>query len=263
MTQAVRRLPASLLCLLSLAACRGEHYVPMPRQIVDLSPTITADLNIQRLGSHTLNFLGTPGRTRSTPVLPDDPNFAYGIRSLHLLSDTGAHLDAPARLLRGGETPAQINLDRLFGPARIVDLRWHDRHSPIQITDLELAEIQEGDVVILFVGYEPPVGDDWPLYTDLSTQASEWLVGKKIRALATDMPAIVRFDEIDTRMRKGLPPEKVWEEYLPLFQARIPIVVGLVNLDSLVREARVAFVGFPLSLADGGGAPMRAAALVY
>ena len=77
------------------------------------------------------------------------------------------------------------------------------------------------------------------------------------------MPAIVRFDEIDTRMRKGLPPEKVREEYLPLFQARIPIVVGLVNLDPIVREPRVVFVGFPLSLAEGGGAPMRAAALVY
>ena len=263
MIKGVCALAAPLLCSLSLAACFGDRTIPAPRKIVDLSPAITPDLNIARLGSRTLEFLGTDGRTLSTPVLPKNPNFAYGMHTVQLLTHTGAHLDAPGRLLRGGEPPARIDLEDLFGQTSVIDLRWHSRHTPIQITDLELKPIEQGNIVILFVGYEPPVGDEWPRFAPLSAQAAEWLVAKKIRALGTDMPAITRYDDIEARLESGQPPADVWAEYLPLFQARIPIIAGLVNLDAIVRESTVAFVGFPLSLAYDNGAPMRAAALVY
>ena len=145
----------------------------------------------------------------------------------------------------------------------MVDLRWHNRHTPIQISDLELKPISEGEVVILFVGYEPPEVNEWSKYAPLSAQAAEYLAAKKIRALATDLPSIVRFDDIEARLTRGLPPEEVWAEHLPLFQAGIPVIAGLVNLDSIVKEPKVVFVGFPLALAVGDGSPMRAAALVY
>ncbi len=82
--------------------------------------------------------------------MPSDAAFTWGMRTIEMLSHTGAHLDAPSRLLRGGETPARIDLSDLFGPARVIDLRWHNRHTPIQITDLELKPIAEGEIVILF-----------------------------------------------------------------------------------------------------------------
>jgi arylformamidase len=255
----VRLLALALL----LAACQRGRGIPMPREIVDLSPAITQDLNIQRLGTRTLGFLATDGRIRSTPIVPPDAVFTWGMRSIELLSHTGAHLDAPSRLLRGGETPARVDLNDLFGPARVIDLRWHNRHTPIQITDLELKPIEEGEIVILLVGYEPPAAGEWPRYAPLSAQAAEYLTAKKIRALATDLPAIVRFDEIESRMMRAQPPEEVWAEYLPLFQAGIPIIAGLVNLDAIAKEPNVAFVGFPLALPIADGAPLRAAALVY
>ena len=77
------------------------------------------------------------------------------------------------------------------------------------------------------------------------------------------MPAIARYDHIEERLQRGLPPEQVWVEHLPFFQARIPVIAGLVNLDAIVREPRVAFVAFPLPITEGNGAPVRAAALVY
>jgi kynurenine formamidase len=257
------RLVRTLFVAVLLAGCQRGASVPIPREIVDLSPMISQDLNIQRLGTRALGFLNTDGRVRVTPVVPSDPAYAWGMRSIEMLSHTGAHLDAPSRLLRGGETPARVDLSDLFGPARVIDLRWHNRHTPIQITDLELKPIQEGEVVILFVGYEPPPAGEWPRYAPLSAQAAEYLTAKKIRALATDLPAIVRFDDIEGRMARSQPPEEVWAEYLPLFQAGIPIVAGLVNLDAIVKEPNVAFVGFPLALPIADGAPLRAAALVY
>ncbi|MBX3027880.1 cyclase family protein [bacterium] len=252
-----------LSIVLALAGCQQERTIPMPREIVDLSPAITPDLNIQRLGSRTLAFLATDGRIRSTPIVPSDPSFTWGMRTIEILSHTGAHLDAPSRLLRGGETPARVDLSDLYGPARVIDLRWHNRHTPIQITDLELKPINEGEIVILLIGYEPPAAGEWPRYAPLSAQAVEYLTAKKIRALATDLPAIVRFDDIESRMNRAQPPEEVWAEYLPLFQAGIPIIAGLVNLDAIVKEPNVVFVGFPLALPIADGAPVRAAALVY
>jgi arylformamidase len=261
---AARRLTLAVLAL-AVAGCHSgtTSGVPMPREIIDLSPLITPDINIQRLGGRTLNFLGTDGRVKSTPVLPADPAFAWGMRTIEILSHTGAHIDAPARLLRGGESPAQMDLSDLYGPARVIDLRWHNRHTPIQITDLELKPIAEGEILILLVGYEPPAPGEYPKYAPLSAQAAQYLVAKKIRALGTDLPSIARFDDVEARLTRGLPAEEVWAEHLPLFQAGIPIIAGLVNLDAILKEPNVAFVGFPLALAVGDGSPIRATALVF
>src|SRR5262245_9961090 len=256
------RLALTMLCQVALLGCWSSG-VPMPREIVDLSPLITPDINIQRLGTRTLNFLGTDGRVKSTPVMPSDPAYTWGMQVIEILSHTGAHLDAPSRLLRGGETPARIDLSDLYGPARVIDLRWHNRHTAIQITDLEMQDIEEGEVVILFIGYEAPPANEWAKYAPLSSQASEYLAAKKIRALATDLPSIVRFEDVEDRISRGLPPEEVWAEHLPLFQAGIPIIAGLVNIAAIAKEETVVFVGFPLAFASGVGTPIRAAALVF
>src|SRR5262249_33367470 len=146
---------------------------------------------------------------------------------------------------------AQIDLNDLFGPARVLDLRWHNRHTPIQITDLELKPISEGEIVILLVGYEPPAPGEFPKYAPLSAQAAQCRVTRKIRPLGTDRPSTARSDDVEARLTRGLAPEEVWAEHLPLFQAGIPVIAGLVTHDAIVKEPNVAFVGFPLALAVG------------
>jgi kynurenine formamidase len=248
--------------MLALAACRGDS-TPLPTRIVDLSPPLTPDINLERLGRRSLEFLGVKERAQVLQVLPDDPGMAFGLQMLHVISNSGASLDAPARLLRGGESADRIPLDRLIGRARVVDLRWHNRHSPLQITDLELTPIEADDIVLLLLGYEPPAVEEWPLFAPLSTQLSEWLAAKGIRALATDIPAIARFDDLERRLREQRPPEEVWVEYLPFFRARIPVMTGLVNIESVVAERKLVFAGLPLPMVGAAGAPIRAVALVY
>lgn len=261
MKSLLRRCTALVISALVLSGCRGG--APVPRRVVDLSPVLTADANQRRLGSRVLEFLGTVGTISCEPVLPPTPTLAYGIERICLLSQSGSHLDAPARLLRGGEHAAEVPLERLSGPMKLIDLRWHDRESPLQITDLETAPIEAGDVVTLFVGYELPGSISWPRYAPLSAQASEWLVAKRIRALATDLPAIARHEDIADRLSAHLAPEEVWAEHIPFFQAQIPVIAGLVNLEGLVDEDDVLFIALPLPLADATGSPLRAAALVY
>lgn len=250
------------LCALALCSCHRES-VPQPRRIVDLSPPLTADVNIRLFGPRTLQFLGTDGRVSTSPVIPTDPTLAFGTGLFQGLTHSGSHLDAPSRLLRGGEQPFQVSLDRLYGKARLVDLRWHSRYEPIQISDLQRTPIAAGEIVLLFVGYEPPSGPDWPRYATLSAQAAQWLEAKGVKAVGTDLPSLGSFEEISRRLHANLPAEAVWAEYLPLLQARIPIVQGLVNLQAIAEEPNLAFGAFPLPLVEAGGAPVRAVAFVY
>jgi kynurenine formamidase len=254
-----------LILLVGLLGCRGSGTiaVPMPRKVIDLSPVITEDLPVRQLGHRACDFLGVKERITFTPVTPSKDIYTFGLTSFELASHVGAHLDAPARLLKGGERPDQVPLERLYGRARMIDLRWKDRNSPLQITDLENYSISANEILLLFVGYAQPQDEDWPTYSPMSVQAAQWLVSKKIKALATDMPSIGSFSRYADLMDKNRPPEEVWAERLAFFQAGIPVVEGLTNLGRLMGERNVVFVGFPLAIADRSGAPMRAAALIF
>ncbi len=255
----------SLMLLAALLGCRGRtsDAVPMPKKIVDLSPVITEDLPVREFGHRGLEFLGLKDRVTLTPVVPSKDNSAFGLNYVEFPSNLGAHLDAPGRLLKGGERADQVPLEKLFGRARVIDLRWKDRHSPLQIPDLENYNVVANEILILFVGYTSPQDEDWPTYSSLSVQAAQYLAGKKIRALATDMPSIGSFSRYAELMEKGRPPEEVWAERLAFMQAGIPVIEGLANIGHVLGEKNIIFVGFPLALADRAGAPMRAAALVY
>ncbi len=250
----------------AVAGCRGGAVAAaIPKKIVDLSPTITDDLMLRQLGHRACDFLGVKERLQFTPIVPSNDQHTWGLTELAIPSNIGAHLDAPARLLKNGERPHQIALDKLFGPAKLIELAWKDRHSQLQVTDLETyaSSINPGDIVILYVDYRAPQDDDWPTYAALSPQAAQWLVSKKIKALATDMPSIGGFNRYADLMEKNRPVEEVWAERLAFSQAGIPVIEGLANVGQIVGEKNIVFAGFPLPVDDRGGAPVRAVAILY
>jgi kynurenine formamidase len=197
--------------------------------------------------------------------VPANPDYAFGLTRFELVSHVGAHLDAPGRLLAKGDRVDQVSLAKLFGPADVLDLRWKDRQTELQVTDLEnyANQIGKGRVLILYVGYAQPQDEDWPAYPPLSVEAARWLASKKIQALATDMPSIGSFSRYADLMDKGRPSEEVWAERLEFFSKDIPIIEGLTNVGKLLREENIVFAAFPLAIADPNGAPVRAAALIY
>jgi kynurenine formamidase len=235
----------------------------MPRKIVDLSPPITRDLAVKQFGHRACEFLGLKKQMSFTPVVPENKGYTFGLTSFEMVSHLGAHLDAPGRLLKGGERADQVPLEKLYGQAQVIDLRWKDRYSALQITDLEQYPIEAGKILILYVGYRQPQDEEWPTYAPLSVEAAQWLASKGILALATDMPSIGSFSRYAELMDKNRPPQEIWAERLAFSQAGIPVVEGLTNIEAIVDEPKVVFVGFPLAIADRSGAPMRAAALVF
>lgn len=256
-----------LLGLCGFFGCRegSTASIPMPRKIIDLSPPLTEDIAVRQFGHRACEFLGLTERFEFTPVIPSNPDYTFGLTRFEMVSHMGAHLDAPARLLQNGALAVEVPLMKLYGPAQVLDLRWKDRQTALQVTDLENYESQiaPNRILILYVGYAQPKDEDWPSYPPLSVEAAQWLAKKGIKALATDMPSIGSFSRYADLMDKGRPPDEVWEERLAFFERDIPIVEGLTNIGKLLREENIVFAGFPLPIADRSGAPMRAVALVF
>jgi kynurenine formamidase len=253
-----------LVALGMVVGCRSRPAAPpRPRAIVDLSPPLDGDTVMLQYGHKAAEFFGLRERDHAIPVRPENERRTFGFSYFELLSHGGAHLDASARLLRDGLRPADVPLDNLFGWARMVDLRWHDRSTEITVADLENYKIEADEIVLLNVGYVPPGPDDWPQYAFLSDAAAHWLAQIGVRAVATDMPSLGNLRQQADLMEKGRSAQEIWAAHVPFFQQDIPVIQSLVNLDALLGERRIYFAGFPLPLGDRSGAPMRAVALVY
>lgn len=257
---------AFLLALATLSATGCSDRPPAPRRpefIVDLSPPLNETTVQRQYGRRATEFFGLKPRSDVTHVRPENDLRTYGFSYFDLLSHGGAHLDSSARLMREGLKPNEIPLDKLFGWARVIDLRWHDHNTPITIADLETYRIKANEIVILYLGYEPPQNDDWPEYAHLSEPAARWLAAMGVRLVATDLPSLGSLRRTADMMEKRRPPEEIWSSHVPFFEKDIPVVEGLVNLDQVLGERRMYFSAFPLAVSDRSGAPVRAVMLIY
>ena len=103
-----------------------------------------------------------------------------------------------------------------------------------------------------------------PVYTYLSEDAAEYLAGIPVKAFASDMPSLGSIRRYLVLIEEGKTgSENIFPEHYAFASRDVPSIEGLVNLESLVGEEEIVFVGFPLKFEDGDGGPMRAAALVY
>ena len=256
------------LCTIAafLASCAENVPIP-PRAIVDLSPTITEDLPLRMWGSKPLNDFGFREITRFEHVVVEDTSLGlYAVDSyLTLFNHAGPHHDAPSHMIKGAKTTDEFPLDRFFGPARVLDFRLRPKHQPIPADDFRGQGIRPGDIVIAFVGYTAPSDpNELPSYPYLSVEAAEYLASIPVRAFGTDALGVDGIPQLYRAMEEGVTG---FENLLPVHHAflsrEVTVIEQLVNLDKLVDEKNVVFVGFPLKIQAGNGSPMRAAALLY
>lgn len=219
---------------------------------------------MRSLGPRVFREMGGRDRTTFQHNIIRTP--FYGARSyLEVDNHNGAHYDPPSHVIEGAKSADQIPLERLLGRAVVIDFRTKPKDQPLSAIDFQNRGIRPDDIVIAFVGYTPPAGlDELPSYTFLSGEAAEYLANLPVRAFATDMPSLggmKHYMELAARGVEG--SEHFMPEHFAFLSRDIPVVEGLVNLEAIVDERNVVFVGFPLKIKDGNGAPMRAAALIY
>ena len=255
---------------LALSACaptqtEAPTFDPAAYTLVDLSHSFNAQTVYWPTSTKTFEhvqqaFGPTPG------------GYFYSSYELSTPEHGGTHLDAPVHFAEGKSTTDRVTLDRLTGPAVVVDVRERADSSAdylVGVADLEGWEsrhgrMPDGAIVLLRTGWS----SRWPdrarylgttksgaeavpelHFPGLDSAAAEWLVHeRRIDALGIDTPSIDRGQSRD------------FIAHRILMAADMPAFENVASLDSL-PELGAYVVALPMKIRGGTGGPLRIAAL--
>ena len=179
----------------------------------------------------------------------------------------GTHLDAPKHFAEGRQAADQVPLDRLLGPACVIDVAAAARADPdyrlaagdIEAWEAEHGRIDAGCIVLLNTGY----ARFWPdrqSYLGTSLMGEEGVANlhfpgyseESARLLASRGVAAVGIDTAS--IDYGQSSDFIVHRFL--YDLNIPGFENVANLDALPpRGAYV--IALPMKIATGSGAPLR------
>ena len=236
-----------------------------PRSVVDLSPTIGEDAPGKLVGQKFLKDFGLPVSTVFHHATADTP-FYYEDSKLEIFNHVGPHHDAPSHVIKGGKTTDEFPVDQFIGQAKIFDFSGKKKDEALTRGDFEGKGIKAGDIVLAYVAYDPPKDTlSYPSYPYLSGEAAEYLAGIPVKLFATDMPSLANLTNFMRKVadRDFKDANDLMPEHLAFARKNVPSIEGLANLDKIIQEEKLVFIGFPLKIKKGNAGPIRAVALVY
>jgi kynurenine formamidase len=197
-----------------------------------------------------------------------DKGYFYAANRFQAAEHGGTHIDAPIHFFRGRWTVEEIPIERLIGPAAVIDVSEGARANRdycVSVDDIrnwETAhgELPEGAIVFFYTGF----GRHWPdraryMGTDargaeavadlhfpgLHPDAARWLLSKRaIRAVGLDTPSI------------DYGPSTLFESHQVLFEKNVPAFENVANLD-LLPATGAQILALPMKIRGGTGAPLR------
>ncbi len=180
--------------------------------------------------------------TRTTDVAQGD---RATVSRVSMGSHTGTHMDAPRHFLRRGKGIDRMPLTATIGPARVLAIR-----DPVAITPEELRRhrIHAGERVLFKTRNSARCWRTARFVTDfvfLSRPAAAYLAAKRLRAVGVDYLSVGGYKKDGADVHRILLRAGIW------------IIEGL-NLSG-VRPGTYELCCLPLRMADGDGAPARAA----
>jgi kynurenine formamidase len=199
--------------------------------------------------------------------------YYYASNNFFTSEHGGTHLDAPVHFAQGRQSVDEIPLDRLMGPALVIDVAAAaaaNADYQIAVSDLEAWEKLHGPIapdaiVLLRTGY----ANRWPdaarylgtaergeaavaklHFPGLHPDAARWLVANRpIKAIGIDTASI------------DYGQSTLYESHRVLYERNIPAFENLASLERLPpRGAWI--VALPMKIKGGSGAPLRAVAIV-
>ena len=254
------------LVMIVAAGCAAPEPSSFPRgELVDLSHTYDAQ---------TIYWPTAEGfqlRKDAEGITPS--GYYYAANSLFTSEHGGTHLDAPIHFAQGRQTVDQIPLDRLIGPAVVIDVtESSDRSADYQVTaddfarfEREHGEIPSDAIVLIRTGFSRR----WPdaarylgtatrgaegaaqlHFPGLHPDAAKWIVAnRQIGAIGIDTASI------------DYGQSMLFESHRILYERDIPAFENLTALERLpVTGAYV--IALPMKIGGGSGAPLRAVAVL-
>lgn len=202
-------------------------------KIYDISMTIRPDMQVWK------------GYEHKKPSITNDSNFQTGTTHesrINLNVHTGTHIDAPLHVLENGATIESIPLERLVGPARVLDLTGAE--PSIGRAELAPFAIQRGEWVLFKTRDSYNESNEFDKqFVFLNEEGAKYLAEIGVNGVAIDALGI-------ERDQPGYPTHKT------LFTANIIIVEGVRLKD--VPAGNYTFILAPLKLEGLDGAPARA-----
>lgn len=267
---------ASLTCLL-LAACETE---PQTAETQDAKPAILRlpSTNVVDLtypfNDETIYWPTAEGFARQiTAEGTTEQGYFYAAGTFTSAEHGGTHLDAPFHFAAKGQTVDEIPLERLMGPAVVIDVADHVTANPdyritsedILTWETEHSPIPDGSIVMLRTGF----GKHWPNrerylgtaetgsqavanlhFPGLHPEAASWLVeNRSVAAVGLDTPSI------------DYGQSQEFESHQILFRENVPVFENVANLEQLPVEGSVV-VALPMKIEGGSGAPLRIVAFL-
>lgn len=168
-----------------------------------------------------------PFRLHRVSVAADTCRVSEICMSAHI----GTHVDAPLHCVPGGGDVAQISLERLCGPAILLDVAARQQ---VIAEDLDMAPIRPGDRVLLRTG---------PRFTAVSTDAAQQLVDRGVVLVGLSAASPDPANAADLTVHRIL------------LGADVPILENL-DLDNL-HPGRYEMVALPLIIRGAEGSPAR------
>jgi arylformamidase len=169
---------------------------------------------------------------------------AANVTQLEMDVHAGTHVESSLHFIAGGDPVAHVALERLIGPALVVELAG----TAVTAEGLEDAGIASGTLRLLLKSTnsalwrgKDPTFD--PHYVALTPEGAEWLVDHQVDVVGIDSLSVQRFEDSP-------------ETHRILMRAGIAIIEGLDLTDA--RGGVYDLVCLPLRLSRAEAAPARA-----
>lgn len=202
---------------------------------------------------------------------PSDAGFYYRANRFCTPEHGGTHLDAPVHFAQGAQDAAEVPLERLMGPAVVIDVTSESREDAdyrltqerVQAFEEKHGTVPREAIVLLRTGWsrhwpdrKAYLGDDTPgdasnlHFPSYGEAAARYLVKKRgVAVLGVDTASIDYGQSEDFMVHRVTGAANV---------------AGLENLTNLeeVPPSGAWVIALPMKIAGGSGGPVRAVALV-
>jgi kynurenine formamidase len=178
----------------------------------------------------------------------------WNATTLSLYSHCGTHMDAPVHFGVDTDSIDTLPVDKLIGPAWVVDVRPIAPHALIEVNHIGVVaeRLEVGDGLLICTGWSEYYGQE--RYRDelprISEKLARWCVEKKVRILGVEPPSVA---DINSR-------QELATIHRILFEGDVIVIEGLANLTALTKP-KVTLIALPLKITGGDGAPVRAIAV--
>ncbi len=175
---------------------------------------------------------------------------------------TGSHVDFSLHVQEGGETAADVALDRICGEALVLDMTHLGRDMPITVEDVKARadHIRPGDIILVRTDWTEKMWGNFPDYylhsPYCSPEAVEYLVlERKVKAVGFDC-----FSEYCARL-----PSFTSEEFIIhkiILENGSILMQQMTNLSKLPLNRHFQFFAPCIKMVGAEGSPARFFALL-